>query len=109
MADLEEVIDTDITDNADETLLEEEAKEQGLTELATGEQEVIPELTRKDEIKQNIKTALRIIKDNILVLIAALLALIAIILLASPKTRKSFKRRSSKEQLHELHMKVWTV
>ena len=49
------------------------------------------ELTRKDEIKQNIKTALRIIKDNILVLIAALLALIAIILLASPKTRKASK------------------
>ncbi len=96
VADLEEVIDTDITDNADETLLEEEAKEQGLTELATGEQEVIPELTRKDEIKQNIKTALRIIKDNILVLIAALLALIAIILLASPKTRKASKEEVQK-------------
>jgi len=96
VVDLEEVIDEDI-DKSSEALLEEEAKEQGLTELATGEQEVIPELTKKDEIKQTIKSVLRAIKDNILMLIAALLALIAIILLVTPKTRKTSKEDVQKE------------
>lgn len=97
--DLEEVIDTDMTDNG-EDLLEEDAKEQGLTELATGEEAVIPEYTRKDEIKHNIKAVLRTIKDNALVLITILLALIAGILLISPKTRKASKDDIQKEAAH---------
>ncbi len=94
--DLEEVVDTDMTDSG-EALLEEDAKEQGLTELATGEQEVIPEMTRIDEIKYTIKAVLKAIKDNALVLITILLALIAAILLISPKTRKDSKEDTQKE------------
>lgn len=96
VVDLEEVIDTDMHDS-DEALLEEDAKEQGLTELATGEQEVIPELTRNDEIKHNIKAVLRGIRDNAPVLITILLALIALILLFAPKARKSAKEDVQKE------------
>jgi len=90
---LEEIIDTDMSDNTD-ALLEEDAKEQGLTELATGEEEVIPEYTRKDEIKHTIKAVLKGLKDNILVLIAALLAFIVIILLLAPK-------KASKEEIQK--------
>lgn len=93
VADLEEIIDTDMSDTTD-ALLEEDAKEQGLTELATGEEEVIPEYTRKDEIKHAIKAALKGLKDNVLMLIAALLAFIVIILLLAPK-------KASKEEIQK--------
>lgn len=100
--DLEEVIDADMTDNG-EDLLEEDAKEQGLTELATGEQEVIPEMTRMDEIKYAIKAALKAVKDNALVLITILLALIAGILLISPKAKKDSKEDAQKEAARAAH------
>ena len=87
--DLEEVLDGELSDE-DILSLEEDAKEQGLTELATGEEEVIPEMTRNQRIKQMIKLVAKTALDNILALIAIILILVVIVLLLSPK-RKTAK------------------
>ena len=69
---LEEVLDA-AGDENDEQALEKEAQEQGLTELATGEQEVIPELSRKEQIKNNIRRTLKLLADNFLIVIVIIL------------------------------------
>ncbi len=82
--DLEEVLDDELSDE-DILSLEEDAKEQGLTELATGDEEIIPELSRKQRIKQYIKLFAKNVLDNILVLIAIFLLLVVVWLLVPKK------------------------
>jgi len=85
-ADLVEVIETETGSDAS---LEEDAKEQGLTELATGDEEVIPEMTRNQRIMQKVKLVAHALLDNALLLIAIVLLIIALILLIRPKTAKT--------------------
>lgn len=91
--DLEEVLDDELSDE-DILSLEEDAKDQGLTELATGDEEIIPEMSRKQRIKQGIKFALKTALDNILVIIAIFLLLIVVWLLLAPR-RKSAQDKAS--------------
>lgn len=86
---LEEVLEGDLPDE-DELAMEEDAKEQGLTEIATGEDEPIPEFSYKREIKDKIRFFIKACADNPLLVIAIILFLIAIFLLLS-KGKKSDK------------------
>lgn len=84
LINLEEVVDPDVT--KDDSSIEEEAKEQGLTELAEmDETEEIPALTLKQQIKQKVKVAAKIVRDNLALVIALLLLIIALRLLGTPK------------------------
>ena len=78
--DLEEVLEDELSDE-DILSLEEDAKEQGLTELATGEEEVIPEMSREQRIKQMIKYAAKTVLDNIFLIIGIVLLIAAYIFL----------------------------
>lgn len=76
---LEEVLDAEETE--DDLMMDQDAKEQGLTELATGEDEVIPELTQKERLKNYAKTFARMLLDNVFAVIAIVLLAIAIALM----------------------------
>lgn len=97
---LEEVLDAEETE--DELMMDEDAREQGLTELATGEDEVIPELTQKERIKNYARAFVKMLLENILVVIAIILFAIAIVLMSrglrtkqqaesSPSTEPAFE------------------
>lgn len=97
--DLEEVLDDELSDE-DILSLEEDAKEQGLTELATGEEEVIPELSKKQRIKQMVKYAAKTVLDNIFLIIAIALLLVVLGLLLFPR-RKSAAGKDSASHGYE--------
>lgn len=94
---LEEVLEGDLPDE-DELAMEEDAKEQGLTEIATGEDEPIPEYSIKREIKDKIRAAIKACVDNPLLVIAIILFLIAIFLLLS-KGKKSDKEKEAAKSI----------
>lgn len=92
--DLEEVLEDELSDE-DILSLEEDAKEQGLTELATGEEEVIPEMSREQRIKQMIKYAAKTVLDNIFLIIAIALLLVVLGLLLFPKRKRAADKDSA--------------
>ena len=100
---LEEVLDA-AGDENDEQALEKEAQEQGLTELATGEQEVIPELSRKEQIKNNIRRTLKLLADNFLIVIVIILLFMILLLLAKggKKESKETRKQSATSSLESL-------
>lgn len=84
--DLEEVLEDELS--KEELLsLEEDAKEQGLTELATGDEEIIPEMSRKQRIKQMVKYVANTVLDNIFLIIGIVLLLVVLGLLLLPKKK----------------------
>ncbi len=99
---LEEVLDA-TGDVNDELEIEKDAKEQGLTELATGEQEVIPEMSLKDQIKHNIRTFLKVLADNFLIaMVIILLLMILLLLMKGKKEPKQAKTPADKTSLENL-------
>lgn len=99
-ASLEEVLETDEFNTEDELAMEEEAKEQGLTELG-GEfdEEQIPVLTKKQRIKQALRGVLMQLSDNILLGICIILLLIiALLLVRDKKDKKSAAKEESVQE-----------
>lgn len=103
-ASLEEVLETDELSTEDELAMEEEAKEQGLTELG-GEfdEEQIPVLTKKQRIKQAIKGLVANVMDNILLAVNIILLLIVLILLAKSKKPAAKETKDAYEDLSALN------
>ena len=98
--DLEEVLEDELSDE-DILSLEEDAKEQGLTELARGDEEVIPEMSRKQRIKQQVKLFAKTVLDNILLIIAIGLLLVVLWLLLVPKRKAASSKASAESAGYE--------